>query len=527
MDLKQYIAIEEGLAAKLSKTWRIEATKLYAKMLAKVSAGDFNGARNLVQEIDLTEVGTKNEATIRSFLRASAMFGAKLISGKKKPVMSVGQYKQTMDRVVSVFLATMEWNATDYTMKAALQSIARAEKEAIKDGVVQKAEGKKRFVKEFVSFQKNGDDMIKLVSALHTSRMATWGFTAEAEVTGVTQYQLQAVMDGRTSEFCRLINGKVFLVEDARSTVVQVLNLDNPDDAKQVTPWPKTSKAALASYGKMSSAELTNLNLHIPPFHPGCRTLCVPVGSYVPAKKKPATWVDLLDTREGKALFHETGPLLPALSGTNQNLLLKEVLSIYDMTGLPKVASKKVVSDLVEKNNIELFRGVSGNTSASAKELLTQYAEGEYFVGRGVFGDGTYYAMRMKGIEDPLNVSRHYADGTEGSIARATLAEGAKVGDYQELLKQARIDSEAQYKMLEQRKAQVTAEVKAAGLPFDEAMEKIDAVNAQMRSFVDLTSDIAVYAVINGYDAYIVRETGYMVVLNRSKVVMEELGGYP
>ena len=278
MKLESYVAVEESLSNKLQKTWRSEATKLYAKMLRKVEQEDFDGARKLVEDIDLTEVGTKNKAAIRSHLRAAMIYGARNASGLNSSITEAGQYKELMDRVEAVMLASLEWNATAYTVKAALQSIARAEKTfAESEQVVKKAATKKRFVQEFVSFQKDGDDMIQLVSSLHTNRLATYGFTAEAEVLGIETYKLVAVLDGRTSEFCRMINGHTFQVSDARDTILQVLSLENPDDAKFIQPWPNQSKANMAEFSKMTTAELTALNLHIPPFHPGCRTVCVPV----------------------------------------------------------------------------------------------------------------------------------------------------------------------------------------------------------------------------------------------------------
>lgn len=283
MELKSYIDIEEGLSFRLSKSWAKVAAPLYGKMLKKVSAGDFDAARKLVEEVDLTEVALKNKAGIRSFLRASLLFGASVASNGKDPVVSIGQYKALLDRATDVFCRSVEWNATVYTVKAALAAISEAE--AVYTATVKKAEAQKRFVREFVSFQKDGDDMLKLISSLHTNRLAVWGFTAEAEVLGLETYQLRAVLDGRTSEFCRLINGKVFQVQDARKSIVEILNVDNPDDVKELQPWPKQTKDSIASYKSMSSKELTALNLHIPPFHPKCRTLLVRTSSAVVGTK--------------------------------------------------------------------------------------------------------------------------------------------------------------------------------------------------------------------------------------------------
>lgn len=140
--------------------------------------------------------------------------------------------------------------------------------------IAEKADPKTgRYVTPFVSFDKQGYDQLRMIASLNSSRLATWGFTAEAEVIGAARYRLTAVLDGRTSKFCRLMDGKVFDVPDARKKVIEVLNVQNPEDLRTVQPWPRQSKADMAMYAAMSNAEFVERGLHIPPYHPHCRTL--------------------------------------------------------------------------------------------------------------------------------------------------------------------------------------------------------------------------------------------------------------
>jgi len=130
-----------------------------------------------------------------------------------------------------------------------------------------------RYVTPFVSFEKQGDEQLRMIASLNSSRLATWGFTAEAEVLGMARYKLTAVLDGRTSKFCRMINGHIFDVPDARRKVIEALNVQDPNDLKTVQPWPKQTKEAMAEYAKMSPQDFVDRGLHIPPYHPHCRTL--------------------------------------------------------------------------------------------------------------------------------------------------------------------------------------------------------------------------------------------------------------
>ena len=86
--------------------------------------------------------------------------------------------------------------------------------------------------------------------------------------TGRTHQQILSNMDG-----------KVFQVADARRKVIEVLNVQNPEDLKVVQPWPKQTKRALAEFQQMTPQELTEQGLHIPPYHPHCRTICRVIGS--------------------------------------------------------------------------------------------------------------------------------------------------------------------------------------------------------------------------------------------------------
>ena len=142
---------------------------------------------------------------------------------------------------------------------------------------VEKADDSGRYVTDFVSFDDGGDAALQMASSLNSSRMATWGFTAEAEVKGITRYRLTAVLDGRTSRFCQMIDGREFDVSTASDLVNEALSAQDPEALKQIQPWPDQSREAIAEYEGMSDEELVAAGLNIPPFHPNCRTMLTAV----------------------------------------------------------------------------------------------------------------------------------------------------------------------------------------------------------------------------------------------------------
>jgi len=139
-----------------------------------------------------------------------------------------------------------------------------------KDSVVEKADAGGRFVQPFQPFVDPGIGELQIAASLNTSRLSTWGFTTESLHLGRTRYQLTAVLDGRTSDFCRMINGRQFDVASARSLVTKVLTAKDPEDVKTLQPWPKQDRESMAKYTEMSDAQLQAAGLGIPPFHPMC-----------------------------------------------------------------------------------------------------------------------------------------------------------------------------------------------------------------------------------------------------------------
>lgn len=283
IDIRTYLELEVQLHKRLRKTWKPIAAKLQAKVVDAIDQGDFAKAYSLAKDIDLTSVGEKNKQYIKYLMLACANFGARMATDSKTTFVSGGAHDKLMEAVAENFCKSLELNATVQVYKAVVQSIAKVQEEL---KTVEKAE-KPRYVREFVDFTVEGDKIMQLISSLHTSRLAVWGFAAEADLLGLTTYKLSAVLDGRTSAFCRAINGKVFKVDDARKSINEILSVQNPDDVKALQPWPKQDKASMEKYAEMTAEELTAAGLHIPPFHPGCRTMLVRVGK-APRTEKPS-----------------------------------------------------------------------------------------------------------------------------------------------------------------------------------------------------------------------------------------------
>lgn len=282
MDFRGYLDLEATLSARLMRVWKKYAAQQYAEIARLVAAKDWDAAYEAANNLDLTDVVKGEMPFVQAVLKTTAVFGAKVAGDGKALAVGTLALSSTMDQVSDLFMRTVEWSVGDTIRASAVQSIALAREQEEK---TQKSDTP-RFLRPFTEFKASGDRALQLVSSLHTSRLSTWGFTAEAEFLNIAEYELTAVLDGRTSDFCRLINGKRFQVADARQSILQILSVQNPDDVKVLQPWPKQNKAALEAYAALSVQELTAQGLHIPPFHPFCRTMLVAAGK-APKLQKP------------------------------------------------------------------------------------------------------------------------------------------------------------------------------------------------------------------------------------------------
>lgn len=265
----------------------------------------------------------------------------------------------------------------------------------------QKADPEGRFVTPFVSFDKQGDEQLRMIASLNASRLATWGFTAEAEVRGITRYKLTAVLDARTSKFCRFIDGRVFEVEDGREKVLEVLRVQNPNDLRVVQPWPKQTKADMAMYAEMTDDEFVARGWHIPPYHPHCRTVCVMATGEPKKTPSPPPVPGLSEQTTTADTFAEIGvPVSP-----------EDVAQWNDYIGVSPV---EMLAKLGNVTLPEVFAGKLGTSPiAFMDDLISVKARGinegvKYAVGTVLDPfTGTYYLSQAELTGDATSAAKY------------------------------------------------------------------------------------------------------------------------
>ena len=95
---------------------------------------------------------------------------------------------------------------------------------------------------------------------------------------GVTRLVFSAVMDNRTSQICSQLNGRVFTIEQANNHLNTILESEDVDDLKTNSKWYKSVDEipGNTSGARVSSADLANAGVLVPPLHFRCRSELLP-----------------------------------------------------------------------------------------------------------------------------------------------------------------------------------------------------------------------------------------------------------
>lgn len=209
-----------------------------------------------------------------------------------------------------------------------------------------------------------GKQIIDIGANLTTSRMVTYGGLTELQDKGYRTFQLQAVLDSKTSKLCRRLHGRVFKVDVALSALIPILHTTDPDDLKSMAPFPKQNKDSLAQIERMSNKELQDIGIFIPPFHPSCRTIVVKTGEvrvaepvYTPIEREPQQQLD-------------TSPIVVLPDFSNSDIFLNKVPAIKALVSL----SPKVPSDLKDSfiSALESARNL-GDLPDEFQELFIEF----------------------------------------------------------------------------------------------------------------------------------------------------------
>jgi len=513
--IETILQIEETLARRLVSSMRTYMVSVVKQLLVLTADGKWDEAYGVATAIDVASVLSANDKIIDVSSFAAMKFGASQLG---EPTITKDSTEEVRSKANSAF-ATMLIKATQKSISDSLVKDLDDIKKSRIDGAFE-VKKEDTILRPFQSFAEDADASLKMASQLHTSRLSSIGFTAEADIRGVARYKINEQLDIKVCPVCAEMHGKVFEVEAARESLETIIGVSDSEELKTLQQWPSQDTKSVEALKVMSANDLVKKNWHLPPYHPYCRGLLVAEFAEIPV-------VPLEE--EPRYLTEDPSTLLESFIGTDvytaafdsgSKELVKEgigdvrLAAIQDWLGynrLPVMAYKREIDATVKAGGIEVMRGLTATDTMTAKELVAEFKSGRNYAGLGVYGNGTYTLTfkdaisRAKeaateeealAIQEKARVSKNvifntYAKGIKDGLVRGVLPVSARV-----------IEKDKLEQLLAEDK--VVMEYKYRYEP--ETLAK----------FRRITADRSWYAALKGYDAIHVASRDIMVILNRN-----------
>ncbi len=163
----------------------------------------------------------------------------------------------------------------------------------------------------------------------------------------------------------------------------------------------------------------------------------VPVPAYVAAK----TSTDYFTPEISNDFYSKkaTGEVdYQSFNRDGQNLYLKNILQLQGFNGKPTVVSATEFQKYVKQGATPIYRGVSGTKKAQPAAYIQQYLNGDDpFIGKGMFGDGTYFGSTRDIAESFAKTNIKGEKLRYGAVIDAVLNPQAKVINLADISKMA------------------------------------------------------------------------------------------
>ncbi len=276
MNPANFLRIERRLTNALRSKWNKLALNFAIRVNRLAEKGDFTRARMLADTFTMAPVLSGNKKVISDVTRSAMLFGAANTGTRPSAALIKNNYPdEEHDLLIEQLATQITISATRQAREALHRDIDKLELEYAK---VEKAT-RSRIIIPFQSFADNGDKSLQLLSSLHSSRVSSQGFLAEARLEGYTQYQVNEQLDTLICPVCEVMHGKTFEVAQAQSLLSSVIRETDPNLIAAKQPWPSQKPDDVKALSNFSNEEIYSKGYHLPPYHPNCRGLIVPVGT--------------------------------------------------------------------------------------------------------------------------------------------------------------------------------------------------------------------------------------------------------
>jgi len=299
--VEAYLDLEASLESLVLPRWNRIQRRVIPQIEKAIEAHDLNKVTEIVDTINTSLLYSGKVKQINTHLKTGLVFGGALVNGSALDLeivlnkdalnlvpIATNQYKIQLDQAMITVRKRFLQLATK--LEARLTFEEQQEEEFNKgDSInVQKINPINLRSALQTGAGNIGGSMISTASSLQMSRMAQYGFAAEASSRGITHYVVNEQLDSRICPVCRRMNGKRFAVAPALAKLDTQIRITDPTDLKILAPFPKQSKAAVKDLTEMTPEQLRAKGWDTPPYHPRCRGLMKAVRAPKATQTQPA-----------------------------------------------------------------------------------------------------------------------------------------------------------------------------------------------------------------------------------------------
>ena len=267
--LNSFLVLEDSLASHVLSRWKRETAPAVRGIVARLADKDINGALELVDELDVSPTPRMAETIGMSAI----LFGASQFVAPKRSIFAdLGSPPLILDSALNQFNLMLSVNVTEKVKGAARRVIAASELQDKQRAQAVKA-GPGELAREIgQKVGGTGAREILIASSLYNSRLASWGFTVQAEAVGAIAYKVsEQIGSPNICPVCTRMHGKIFKVAPARAKLEQWVSQDDPESLKNIATWPRQDQSSVEALGQMSPEDLQGAGWDTPPYHPQCR----------------------------------------------------------------------------------------------------------------------------------------------------------------------------------------------------------------------------------------------------------------
>jgi hypothetical protein len=129
--------------------------------------------------------------------------------------------------------------------------------------------------------------------------------------------------------------------------------------------------------------------------------------------------------------------------GSDTDTVLAQQLADQGFNALPHLVDENQLAQLIDSGWSPVYRGVAGDTSEQVTQFVNDFKTSETpFIGKGMFGNGTYFASEFETAENFANVDRLGNAKSTGQVISGALHPDAKIIDYADLMRNVISSSE-------------------------------------------------------------------------------------